>query len=83
MEMLPEAAWQRCYVHFLRNALDHLPRKANDDCLQELRWLCRDVAEAQKDLAAWLARWQKTYPKLCDSRGGEHRGDAHLLPPAP
>ena len=68
MEMLPEAAWQRCYVHFLRNALDHLPRKANDDCLQELRWLYdrRDVAEAQKDLAAWLSRWQKTYPKLCD-----------------
>lgn len=31
-EVLPEAAWQRCYVHFLRNALDHLPRKANDDC---------------------------------------------------
>ena len=23
-----EAAYQRCYVHFLRNALDHLPRKA-------------------------------------------------------
>ena len=85
MEMLPEAAWQRCYVHFLRNCLDHLPRKANDDCLQELRWLYdrRDVAEAQKDLAAWLARWQKTYPKLCDSRGREHRRDAHLLPSAP
>ena len=68
MEMLPEASWQRCYVHFLRNALDHLPRKANDDCLQELRWLYdrRDVAEAQKDLSAWLQRWQKTYPKLCD-----------------
>jgi putative transposase len=32
-EVLPEAAWQRCYVHFLRNALDYLPRKANDDCL--------------------------------------------------
>ena len=27
-EVLPEAAFQRCYVHFLRNALDHLPRKA-------------------------------------------------------
>lgn len=25
-EVLPEAAWQRCYVHFLRNALDYLPR---------------------------------------------------------
>jgi transposase-like protein len=31
-EVLPEAVWQRCYVHFLRNALDHLPRKADDDC---------------------------------------------------
>ena len=39
MEVLPEAFWQRCYVHFLRNALDHLPRKIADDCLVELRWL--------------------------------------------
>jgi putative transposase len=31
-EVLPEAAWQRCYVHFLRNALEHLPRKASEDC---------------------------------------------------
>jgi len=67
-EIIPEAAWQRCYVHFLRNALDHLPRKADDDCLQELRWLYdrRNVAEAQRDLAAWLERWQKKYPKLTD-----------------
>ena len=67
-EILPEAAWQRCYVHFLRNALDYLPRKADDDCLQELRWLYdrRNLAEAQRDLAAWLTRWQKKYPKLTD-----------------
>ena len=67
-EILPEAAWQRCYVHFLRNALDYLPRKADDDCLQELRWLYarRNLAEAQHDLAAWLTRWQKKYPKLTD-----------------
>jgi len=66
-EVLPEAVWQRCYVHFLRNALDHLPRKANDDCRQELRWIYdrRDLCEAQKDLAQWLERWQKKYPKLC------------------
>ena len=25
-EVLPEAAWQRCYVHFLRNALDYVPQ---------------------------------------------------------
>lgn len=67
VEMLPEAAWQRCYVHFLRNALDYVPRKVDDDCLRELRWLYdrRDLAEARRDLAAWLTKWQPTYPKLC------------------
>lgn len=68
MQILPEAVWQRCYVHFLRNALDHLPRKANDDCLQELRWIFdrRDMAEARQDLASWLVKWQSKYAKLCD-----------------
>lgn len=67
-EVVPEAVWQRCYVHFLRNALDHLPRKADDDCLRELRWLYdrRDLAEARADLAAWLAKWTAKYPKLCE-----------------
>jgi putative transposase len=66
-EVLTEAAWQRCYVHFLRNALDYLPRKNADDCLLELRWLYdrRDVNEARQDLEAWLARWSEKYPKLC------------------
>ena len=65
-EVLPEAAFQRCYVHFLRNALDHLPRKADDDCLQELRWLYdrRSVEEARRDLAAWIAKWGNRYPRL-------------------
>ncbi|MHB1514621.1 MAG: IS256 family transposase [Acidiferrobacteraceae bacterium] len=67
-EVLTESAWQRCYVHFLRNALDYLPRKADDDCLQELRWLYdrRDGQEAQRDLAAWLSKWSAKYPKLTD-----------------
>lgn len=66
-EVLPEAGWQRCYVHFLRNALDYLPRKADDDCLLELRWIYdrRTFSEARQDLAVWLAKWGKRYPKLC------------------
>lgn len=66
-EILPESLWQRCYVHFLRNAIDYLPRKADDDCLKELRWLYdrRDIMEARKDLAVWLKRWEGKYPKLC------------------
>ena len=79
-EVLPGAVWQRCYVHFLRNALDYVPRKVDDDCLQELRWIgaCpraglrpdpwdrRDLAEVRRDIAQWLAKWQAKYPKLCD-----------------
>ena len=67
-EVLPEAAWQRCYVHFLRNALDYVPRKVDDDCLQEFRWFYdrRELAEVRQDLARWLTRWQAKYPKLTD-----------------
>lgn len=67
-EVFPEAAWQRCYVHFLRNALDHLPRKADDECMTELRWIYsrRTIEEAHQALAAWLNKWGKRYQKLCD-----------------
>lgn len=65
-ETLTDAFFQRCYVHFLRNALDHLPRKADDDCLQELRWMYerRAFSEAKADLALWLRKWSQRYPKL-------------------
>jgi putative transposase len=65
-EVLAEAAWQRCYVHFLRNALDYVPRKVDDDCLMELRWFYdrRDLGEVRRDLAQWLGKWQAKYPKL-------------------
>jgi putative transposase len=66
-EVLPGVWWQRCYVHFLRNTLDYLPRKADDDCLQELRWMYerRNVEEARRDLKQWLEKWAGKYPKLC------------------
>src|SRR5579884_1888215 len=65
-EVLSGAFWQRCYVHFLRNALDYVPRKVDDDCLLELRWMYdrRDLAEVRRDLAAWLAKWGGKYPRL-------------------
>jgi putative transposase len=67
-EILPGAHWQRCYVHFLRNALDYLSRKLADDCLQELRWIYdrRELAEARRDIAAWLAKWEAKHSRLCD-----------------
>jgi len=65
-ECLSGAAWQRCYVHFLRNAIDHLPRKRDDDCVAELRWLYdrRQLKEAKADIKAWIEKWQARYPKL-------------------
>ena len=67
-EALTEAAWQRCYVHFLRNALDYLPKHGGEDCLMELRWLYerRNAEEARRDLEAWLKRWQDRFGKLCE-----------------
>jgi putative transposase len=55
-EVLAGVFWQRCYVHFLRNALDYVPRKVDDDCLLELRWMYdrRDLGEVRRDLAAWI-----------------------------
>src|SRR5205823_2453770 len=83
-EVLSEAAWQRCYVHFLRNALDYLPRKNADDCLLELRWLYdrRDVNEARADLKGWLEKWSSKYSKLLCLGGGEYRSHLDVLPPA-
>jgi putative transposase len=37
--LLPDALWQRCYAHLLRNAKEHLPRKHDEDRMTELRWL--------------------------------------------
>jgi putative transposase len=66
-ELLPQAVWQRCYVHFLRNAVDDLPRKRGD-CRTELGWVSdrRDLEKARRDLAAWPGKWQGRYPKPCD-----------------
>jgi transposase-like protein len=44
-----------------------VPRKVDDDCLMELRWLYdrRDLTEVRRDLAAWLGKWRGKYAKLC------------------
>lgn len=61
-----EAVWQRCYVHFLCNALGYLPRKADDHSRQELRWLYdrRNLKEAQQDPQAWLTLGPCTHGQL-------------------
>jgi putative transposase len=55
------------YFYYIRKALDYVPRKVDDDRLRKLRWFydLRELAEVRRDIAAWLAKWQAKYPKLC------------------
>jgi transposase-like protein len=68
-------------VHFLRNALDELPRKAGDECLTELRWIYdrRTIEKARADLAAWRQKWGGRLPEAVRLGGGQHRRDADVL----
>src|SRR6201993_2021388 len=65
-ETLSGVFWQRCYVHFLRNALDYVPRKVNDDCLLELRWMYdrRDLAEVRRDPRGLARQMGRQIPRL-------------------
>ena len=55
-----------CRVPVRCGFADYVPRRVDDDCLQEPRWLHdrRDLPEARRDLAAWLAKWSGKYSKL-------------------
>ena len=81
-EVLPEAAFQRCYVHF-RNALDHLPRKADDDCLQELRLALRQAIRGRERRPAATSPPgspnRRPLPKACWMGRRNDRGDPHFL----
>lgn len=65
--LLPESLWQRCYVHFLRNCLDYLPRKADEACLKELRRIYdqQDIQTARQTLSSWLIKWGGSFSRLC------------------
>jgi Transposase, Mutator family len=39
VQFVTDTADNASFVHFVRDALDHRPRRANDDCLQQLRWI--------------------------------------------
>lgn len=80
MEMLPEAVWQRCYVHFLRNALDHLPLLARSVIVTEV---CRPSCIrldylGHKEAGATGALATRRFELQCDVADTEVTGQ-HLL----
>ena len=83
-EVLTEAAFQRCYVHFLCNALDHLPRgrrRLSAGVALALRpALDRGGAPGPRRMDRQVG---KPLPETRRMGRGNHRGDPYLLPAPP
>ena len=83
VELLPEAVYQRCYVHFLRNALDYLPqggRRLSAGAALDLRpTQPRRGAGRPRGLAQALG---EALPEAHRLGRESYRRDLHLLPPA-
>jgi len=63
----PEALHQRCQVHYMRNALDHVSSDATrDEVKQGLHnvWSAPSLDEAAVRVATLVTRWQATLPAL-------------------
>lgn len=58
--------WQRCSVHFLRNALSHAPKSIDRQCIEDLKRIydASSLSVARTMLKDWIATWQGRYPAL-------------------
>ncbi len=59
-------AWQHCQVHFLRNCMSMVPRKARKEVVMDLKELynSRDMDNALKKLQELIFKYEEIYPKL-------------------
>ena len=61
--------WQRCQFHLMQNALSYIPNEAlHDEVVADLRdiFAAPDRAEADRRLAAAVAKYAEAAPKLAD-----------------
>jgi transposase-like protein len=65
-EILTGATWQRCRVHFMRNALATVPKVAQQMVAATLRTIFAqpDLASAQEAVARICGLFQRRYPQL-------------------
>ena len=61
----PHVAWQRCWVHKLRNVTCYVPRRYQLECLAGARkiYLAANRREAVQRFKEWKRRWQTKVPK--------------------
>ena len=71
-EVLAEAAYQRCYVHFLRNALDYVPRKSTTTAFRSCAGYMTGVT-SPKRAAIWQPGSQGGQANTQSSPAGSKR----------
>lgn len=64
-KVYPDAAWQRCQVHFMRNILEEIPPKYKEGIKTELRemFTARTIEEAQKIKNEIIAEYETVAEK--------------------
>lgn len=62
------ASWQRCYVHFMRDIMSHLPKSAVDAVLEKIKTIFTQPSYeyAKQQLQRVVADLRQRYPKVAD-----------------
>src|SRR4029450_2122259 len=79
-EFFPEAAWQRCIVHWYRNIFSRVPGTKVREIAAMLKAIHagEDIAAAREKAIRREAAWAAPEPRR-RAGGSSGRGDAHLL----
>lgn len=62
------ASWQRCYVHFMRDILSHVPKSAMDTVIEKIKtiFVQPSYEDAKQQLQRVVADLSKRYTKVAD-----------------
>lgn len=68
-EVFPGSRQQRCWIHKMRNVLDKVPKRAEDEIREELRamYYARTEKEALRLKTEFIQRYRSLYPKAVES----------------
>jgi transposase-like protein len=68
-DTFPRSSQQRCWVHKMRNVLDKVPKRVEEEIREELRamYYARSEKEAQRVKAEFIQKYRTVYPAAVDS----------------
>lgn len=68
-EIFPHAEVQRCWVHKIRNVLDKVPTKAQEEVKADLQsiYQASSITQARQEVKRFIERYESRYPKAVRS----------------